>query len=72
MVQVMPLCIDVESAAAAIGVSGSVLRGLIADGRLPVVKFPSTRRPGEQSRRVLVSVDDLRAFVVAHREVAGG
>jgi excisionase family DNA binding protein len=66
------LCLNVKAAAKVLGVSEGVLRDWIARGLLPAVKFPSTRRTGEHSRRVLVAFDDLRAFVVKHREVAGG
>jgi hypothetical protein len=64
-----PLCLDVKEAAAAVGLSASVLRGLIDQGLIPVIKFPSAsaKHQGEKSRRVLVSVDDLRAFVEKHR-----
>ena len=43
----MPLCVDVKRAAEAIGVSPWVVRRYLADGLLPVVKFPSIKRPGE-------------------------
>lgn len=62
-----PLCLDVKEAAAAVGMSSSVLRAYIDAGLLPVVKFPSTKHVDEKSRRVLIAVDDLRAFVEAHR-----
>ncbi len=63
-----PLVLDVKSAAAAIGVSPWVLRRYIDDGLLPTVKFPSAKHPGEVSRRVLIAVADLEAFVQQHRE----
>lgn len=62
-----PLCLDVKSAAASIGVSVWTLRSWIDEGLLPTVKFPSSKHPGEMSRRVLVSADDLKAFVERHR-----
>jgi predicted site-specific integrase-resolvase len=65
-----PLVVDTKAAASALGVSVWVLRRYIADGLLPTVKFPSTERPGEDFRRVLIAVADLEAFVVKHREVA--
>lgn len=68
---VAPLCLDVRAAAEAVGVSVWVLRRYIDDGLLPTVKFPSVKYEGESSRRVLISVDDLRAFVQQHRRPAG-
>jgi predicted site-specific integrase-resolvase len=64
---VTPLCVDRKTAAAALGVSRWVLDRYIAEGRLPVVKLPSTRHSGEASRRVLIAADDLQAFVERHR-----
>jgi predicted site-specific integrase-resolvase len=58
-----PICLTVQEAAEAIGMSPSVLRSYIDAGLLPVIKFPSTKHQNETSRRVLVSVEDLRAFV---------
>jgi len=64
------LCIDIETAAEAIGMSETVVRGFVDRGLLPIVKFPGAKQ-GERSRRVLIAVEDLRAFVDAHRiEVA--
>lgn len=64
-----PICVDVERGAEMIGLSTSVFRGLIDQGLIPVIKFPSAsaKHQGEKSRRVLISVDDLRAFVEKHR-----
>lgn len=64
------LTVDLKTAAEIIGVSVWVLRRYIAEGRIPVVKFPSTKHDRESSRRVLIAVSDLEAFVSAHREVA--
>jgi predicted site-specific integrase-resolvase len=64
-----PLCVNVKTAAETIGVSTWVVRRYIASGLLPRVMFPSVKRPGEDSRRVLVAVADLEAFVQQHREV---
>ena len=63
-----PLVLDVNAAAKMIGVSPWVLRRYIDDGLLPTVKFPSAKHPGERSRRVLIAVADLEAFVARHRE----
>jgi len=65
-----PLVVDVKAAAIAIGVSPWTVRNYIASGLLPVVSFPSVKRPGEQARSVRISVADLEAFVAKHREVA--
>jgi hypothetical protein len=61
------ICVDVKEAAAAIGMSVPVLRSFIDRGLLPVIKFPSQRHDDEPSRRVLIAVADLEAFVVKHR-----
>lgn len=63
-----PLCLDLKSAAASIGVSVWTLRRYVEDGLIPTVKFPSPKNDGELSRRVLIAVSDLQAFVAAHRE----
>ena len=63
-----PLCVDRKEAAHALGVSTWVLDRYIADGLLPVVRLPSTQHEGETSRRVLIAVADLEAFVKQHRE----
>lgn len=65
--QLTPLCLDVKDAAAAVGLSTSVLRAYIDNGILPCVKFPSAKHQGEPSRRVLIAVADLEKFVDAHR-----
>jgi predicted site-specific integrase-resolvase len=65
---VTPLCVDRKEAAHALGVSAWVLDRYIADGLLPVVRLPSTKHGGELSRRVLIAVADLEAFVKRHRE----
>jgi predicted site-specific integrase-resolvase len=62
-----PLLVDRKAAAAALGVSLWTVDQYIADGTLPVVKLPSSRHVGERSRRVLISADDLKAFVERHR-----
>jgi len=63
-----PLVLDVKAAAAYIHVSPWVLRRFIDDGLLPTVKYPSAKHPGERSRRVLIAVADLDAFVARHRQ----
>ena len=69
MADIAPLCVDVERGAEMLGLSTSVLRGLIDQGLIPVIKFPSAspKRQGEQSRRVLIAVTDLEKFVEKHR-----
>lgn len=66
----MPLCVDVKTAAKAIGVSPWVVRHYIASGLIATFSPPSTKHPGETTRRVLIAVADLEAFVTKHREVA--
>jgi hypothetical protein len=67
-----PLAVGVEQAAALIGVSKNVVREYIKLGLLPVVKLPSASSDhrGERSRRVLIAVADLEAFVDQHRVLA--
>lgn len=63
-----PLCLDVKSAAASLGVSVWVVRRWIDDGLLPTVKFPSAKHVGATSRRILIAAEDLKAFVDRYRE----
>jgi hypothetical protein len=65
---IAPLCVDVERGAEMLGVGTSSVRRWIEAGALPVVKFPSEKHEGEKSRRVLIAVADLEAFVAKHRE----
>lgn len=62
-----PIAVGVEQAAAMLGISPVEVRRYVDAGLLPVVKLPSMKRPNEPSRRVLLAVDDLRAFVGRHR-----
>lgn len=62
-----PLCLDVKEAAAAVGVSTWTVRKWIDDGELPTIKFPSVKYPGEKGKRILILVDDLKAFAEKHR-----
>ncbi len=64
----MPLVLSRKEAALALNVSVWVLDRYIADKLLPVVSLPSTKYPGEMSRRIVVAVADLEAFVQRHRE----
>lgn len=64
-----PLCLGVKDAAAAVGVCEKTIRQWVDDGALPTVKFPSVKYPGERGKRILILVDDLRAFAEKHREV---
>ena len=64
-----PLCVDRRAAAAALGISTWVLDRYIADGSLPAVKLPSTKDSRAMSRRVLIAMTDLEAFVARCREV---
>jgi hypothetical protein len=63
---VNPLVVDRKTAAAAIGTSVWMLDRYIADGLLATVKYPGVY-DGEKSRRVLIAVSDLEAFVARHR-----
>lgn len=65
-----PLAVDVPRAAEMLGANESDVRAWIASGLLPCVRYPSTRRPGEPSRRILISVSDLEEFVRRHRDTA--
>jgi predicted site-specific integrase-resolvase len=64
-----PLCLGIKDAAAAVGVCTKTIRQWVDDGGLPTVKFPSVKYPGEQGKRILILVDDLRAFAEKHRVV---
>lgn len=63
-----PLVYSLQEAAAALGVSEWSVRRFVADGLLPAVRYPSTRDTGRGNRRVLISVDALRAFRDQHQE----
>ncbi len=64
------ICVDTRRAAEILGgVSQWTVRAWIANADVAVVKLPGVRR-GETSRRVLIAIDDLKAFVLRHREVA--
>ena len=62
-----PICVDVRQAAQMLGVSVWSLREYIAAGELPAVKLPATKGPSTRSRRVLIAVTDLEAFVARCR-----
>ncbi|MCC7033838.1 MAG: helix-turn-helix domain-containing protein [Acidobacteria bacterium] len=62
-----PLVVGVDEAAALLGADASQVRKWVADGLLPSVRYPSVRRAGESSRRILLAVSDLTAFVTRHR-----
>jgi len=64
------LAVDVPRAAEMIGANESDVRSWITLGLLPCVRYPSARRPGEPSRRILVAVTDLEEFVRKHRDTA--
>jgi excisionase family DNA binding protein len=55
--------LDVDQAAAYLGVSVWTVRSLIADKHLSTVKMPSVKHRGETTRRVLLDVRDLDAAV---------
>lgn len=62
-----PICVDVHRAATMLGVSVWSVREYVAAGDLPTVKLPSTKGSESRSRRVLIAVTDLEAFVARHR-----
>lgn len=62
-----PLCVDVKEAATLLRISVWSVRRHIDDGDLPTVQFPSGKIPGTRSRRILIAVADLEAFVATHR-----
>jgi predicted site-specific integrase-resolvase len=64
-----PLCLGIKDAAAAMGVCTKTVRQWIDDGVLPTVKLPSVKYPGEQGKRILILVDDLKTFAEKHRAV---
>jgi hypothetical protein len=64
------ITVGVEDAAAILGISPAEVRRYIDAGMLPTVKLPSMKRHGEASRRVLLAVEDLHAFVNKHRAEA--
>ncbi len=64
------LAVDITRAAEIIGANTSDVRAWVASGLLPCVRYPSTRRPGEPSRRILIAVADLEEFVRRHRDTA--
>jgi len=64
------LAVDVPRAAEMLGANESDVRAWIATGVLPCVRYPSSRRPGEPSRRILIAVADLEEFVRQHRDTA--
>jgi predicted site-specific integrase-resolvase len=61
------LCFTRAEAAAALSVTTWTLDRYIAEGKLPAVRFPSSKHAGEQSRRVLIASADLETFVTQHR-----
>ena len=57
------LLVDVRQAASMLGVSVWSVREYINAGDLATVKLPATKGAAPRSRRVLIAVDDLRAFI---------
>lgn len=68
MADMTPISVGIKDAAAAMGVCTKTIRQWIDDGQLPTVKFPSVKYPGEHGKRILILVEDLRAFAAKHRE----
>jgi hypothetical protein len=63
------LC-DVRQAAAYLGLGVWTIRDLIHSGYLARIALPSTRRPGETIRRILVDRADLDLLIDRFRETA--
>lgn len=61
------LLVDVRQAASMLGVSVWTVREYVAAGDIATVKLPATKGTSSRSRRVLIAVDDLRAFVARCR-----
>jgi hypothetical protein len=56
--------LDVTATAAYLGgICADSVRALVAQGVLVPVRMPSTRRPGESSRRLLFDVQDLDVLI---------
>jgi len=56
--------LDVTATAAYLGgVCADSVRALVAQGQLVPVRMPSTRRPGESSRRLLFAREDLDRLI---------
>src|SRR5262245_44833476 len=62
-----PFVVGAKDAARLLGSEPTQVRRWIADGLLPSIRYPSTRRAGESSRRILVPIADLEQFVEQHR-----
>jgi predicted site-specific integrase-resolvase len=65
---VTAITVGIKDAAAALGVCEKTVRQWVDAGVLATVKFPSVKHPGEQGKRILILVDDLKAFAEKHRE----
>jgi excisionase family DNA binding protein len=59
--------VDVREAARLLGVSVWTVREYVAAGDLPTVKLPATKGTQSRSRRVLIAVADLEAFITRCR-----
>jgi hypothetical protein len=65
--------LDVHAAAAYLGgVCADSVRALVAQGQLVPVRLPSTRRPGEQNRRLLFAREDLDALIDRWKRTSSG
>jgi excisionase family DNA binding protein len=60
--------LDVDQAAAYLGVSVWTVRSLIADKHLGTVKMPSVKHRGETTRRVLLDVHELDRCIERWRD----
>lgn len=71
-VTVAPRLLSVEAAAVYLSVCAWTVRDYVASGKLPAVRLPATGSRGKkpESRRVLLDVRDLDAFIEQRKERA--
>ena len=73
MPEVPARLLDVTATAAYLGdVCTDTVRGLVAQGTLVPVRLPSSRRPGESSRRLLFDRADLDALIDRWKRASTG
>jgi hypothetical protein len=65
-----PRLLVIDDAAGYLGLCPNTVRGLVAAGLLVPVRLPSTRRPGEPSRRLLFAREDLDALIDAWKRTS--
>ncbi len=65
-----PLVVGVAEAATMLSISRWAVRQLVIGGELPTIELPSSKYAGQKSRRILIAVADVEAFIAAHRSAA--